>query len=115
MNVYVVTEGCYSGYGIEKIFSTREFADNYVTQQRLVGNDVHDVEEWELDTFKPCLKAKPIFPTVIYLDDGRLEINNKRIYPTDQKYSFNEDNRLFLYIKTLNNYTMFGHSHSGQH
>lgn len=51
--VYVVTAGEYSDYGIEKIFSTREKAQEYIDIVSAPGRqDFNDIQEWELDDFK---------------------------------------------------------------
>jgi hypothetical protein len=57
MKVYVVTSGCYSNYGIEEIFSTKEKAQEYIN---LVNEyDAYalnvEIEEFELD---PVVKVK---------------------------------------------------------
>ena len=46
--VYVITRGEYSGYGIERIFNTREAAEKYCA----VDRDKYDlpmIEEWNLE------------------------------------------------------------------
>lgn len=51
--VYVVTTGEYSDYSIEKIFSTREKAQEYINIVSVLGKeDFNDIQEWELDDFK---------------------------------------------------------------
>jgi len=48
--VYVVTEGCYSDYGISGVFSTKEKAKYYIKNNPLDHFDeYHDIEEWILD------------------------------------------------------------------
>lgn len=49
--VYVVTRGCYSDYGIERIFSTRELAEQYVAAFATATRsaDGYRIEEWTLD------------------------------------------------------------------
>ena len=44
MKVYIVTEGCYSDYSIQKVFSNKPAAEEYKKWHNL-GNEV---EEYEL-------------------------------------------------------------------
>lgn len=45
--VYVVTSGCYSDYGIEAIFSTKEFAEEFINSRSF--NIPEEIEEWCID------------------------------------------------------------------
>ena len=47
--VYVVTQGQYSDYLIEGVFSNRDLADEYVKQAHLEGLGERSIEEWTLD------------------------------------------------------------------
>ena len=44
MKVYVVTEGSYSDYAIEKVFSNRQAAEEFKKWRRIQN----DIEEWEV-------------------------------------------------------------------
>jgi hypothetical protein len=44
MKVYIVTDGCYSDYMIEKVFSNREAAEEYKEWRQLTN----DIEEYEI-------------------------------------------------------------------
>jgi hypothetical protein len=48
--VYLVTQGCYSDYGIERAFSTRELAQAFIGEQEKPDSEwAPQIEEWELD------------------------------------------------------------------
>lgn len=49
MIVYVVTAGCYSDYGIEAIFSTRELAEDYIVANPKKYSGYNDIAEWTVD------------------------------------------------------------------
>lgn len=58
MNVYIVTSGCYSDYGIDAVLETREQAEAYCA---LHQREDQDIEEWNTDDYsvktdKPVLK-----------------------------------------------------------
>jgi hypothetical protein len=65
MNVYVVTSGNYSDYGIRAIFSTRGKARGFIKREQrnalyehYIGDD-YRIETWEVD--KPLEAKVPIF------------------------------------------------------
>ena len=71
--VYAVVSGSYSDYGIDRIFSTEEKAQEFID---VMNNCKHsyaydfDIEEYELDD----LKEKQVYGyAYIWLKDGRLE------------------------------------------
>jgi hypothetical protein len=75
MKVYVVTEGEYSAYHIEQIFSTRKNAELYVQTRPKDDYDHYYIEEYELDQvkFESCnyinvYSAK----TYLYLKQGKI-------------------------------------------
>lgn len=47
-NVYIVTSGEYSDYGIVQVFSTRELAEKYIEEGKGIRKDC-EIEEWILD------------------------------------------------------------------
>jgi hypothetical protein len=63
--VFVVTSGCYSEYGIDGIFSTKENAEDYA--QTLFADDIN-IEEWDLDEKKPDLNEKEWFVNIDVCD-----------------------------------------------
>jgi len=46
MKVYIVTDGCYSDYMIEKVFSNREAAEEY-KKYRGIRNDIEEYEIYD--------------------------------------------------------------------
>ena len=58
MNVYIVTDGCYSDYSIQKVFSNREAAEEYKKWHRCDN----DIEEYEVfDSMSAVdVNAKPV-------------------------------------------------------
>ena len=46
MKVYIVTDGCYSDYMIEKVFSNREAAEEY-KKWRSITNDIEEYEIYD--------------------------------------------------------------------
>lgn len=54
-NVYVVTAGEYSDYGIKAIFSKKKDAEAFATQGYFSG-DEGNVEEWPLDGMKGAVR-----------------------------------------------------------
>jgi hypothetical protein len=85
--VYVVTSGCYSDYGINGIFSTRELAQEWIDKAANVAAMKDDegcnlwiyggeadakIEEWELDALQYARIFKK-WHFGMFLDDGSLE------------------------------------------
>lgn len=62
--VYVVTSGCYSDYRIERVFSTKELADDFCDRY---DND-YQVVEYELDGEMPPREEK-VFSIWMQLDN----------------------------------------------
>lgn len=60
-NVYIVTQGSYSDYGIVGVFGTRELADEYIQLEMKRSNsrfdNYYDVEEFTLNHVVP----KPVY------------------------------------------------------
>ena len=52
MLVYVVTTGCYSDYGIEAIFSSKEKAKELLERLERAEEDYPNIEEWTLDSIR---------------------------------------------------------------
>ena len=65
--VYVVTSGCYSNYSIERVFSTKELADDFCDRY---DND-YQVEEYELDGEMPPREEK-VFSIWMQLDNKKV-------------------------------------------
>ena len=73
MKVFVVTEGVYSDFGINSMWSTREKAQAYIDKrmpfQGYSGIN-EDIEEWELDSVD--VDKQVVFTTVRMKKDGSL-------------------------------------------
>ena len=66
MVVYVVTEGSYSDYHIDSIFSDRHKADIRAALLNTTNKDGAEVEEWEVDDIEIDTNQKIIDYAVIY-------------------------------------------------
>lgn len=66
MKVYVVTEGSYSDYHIDSIFSTREKADIRVALLNSSDYRDADVEEWDVDYIEIDTNQKIIDYAIVY-------------------------------------------------
>lgn len=53
--VYVVTSGSYSDYGIERIFSAREHAEEYIALRPFNYDDAQ-IEEFVIDSSEPVVQ-----------------------------------------------------------
>lgn len=86
MKVYIVTAGTYSDYHIERVFSTKEKAQEYLDH---IGNDDDvDIEEYNLDEETP--RGVFGYSVTIYNSDNeatvcRIDFNN---FPHKRKDAF---------------------------
>jgi len=91
MNIYVVTDGNYSGYHIEAIFSTKAAADEYC--QTYCSEDDGCVQDWAVDdpslygAFPPGLAAW----TVEMKEDGTVTYTDKDGKPGDEDLDYQRD------------------------
>jgi hypothetical protein len=69
--VYIVTEGEYSAYGICRVFSTKEQADEWLEKIGVEDRQDYTIEEYDLDdmSLRPCTFIKVI-----------LNINTREVY-----------------------------------
>lgn len=82
MQVFVVTSGCYSDYGIEGIFSTNEKAQEYIDMQEFIQHYNHDyrIAVWDID------KISNNIPTVsLCLCNGKVVTANE-LYDNSNTY-----------------------------
>lgn len=82
MQVFVVTSGCYSDYGIEGIFSTNEKAQEYIDMQEFVQhyNNDYRIAVWDID------KISNDIPTVsLCLYNGKVVTANE-LYDNSNTY-----------------------------
>lgn len=73
--IYVLTEGSYSDYHIEAVFSTEDKALQYIewyNKEHSAGYfSIHDIEEWDLDPLNPeYIKRKMHLYSVQMWKDG---------------------------------------------
>lgn len=73
--VYVVTSGCYSGYGIEAVFSTRELADLYCAKMNAHRTSYYHarVEAYPLDDGEAEIRGNRTPYRVMMTKDGTVE------------------------------------------
>lgn len=87
MKVYVVTEGQYSDYSIEQIFSTRKNAELYVQTRRKDDYDHYYIEEYELDQVKfESVNYVNVYiaKTYLYLKQNKI-VNSAFLYAEQYK------------------------------
>lgn len=76
--IYIVSSGQYSDYGIDGVFSTKELAQAYIDSfSKKDGWDEMDIEIWELDPHKEDLHNKRKVYFVSMTQNG--EVLNVRI------------------------------------
>ena len=75
MTVYIVTEGIYSDYRIEKVFSTREQAEMYCAAHEEDSYSVYHIEEYVVDDV--ILESASEVHYLYYKYTGGPLINNK--------------------------------------
>lgn len=76
--IYIVTEGCYSDYGIEGVFSTYDLAEAY--RKDVLGEDEYpsgDVEEWTLDDKAGWVKRTCYFHHIEGRASGKYVLANQ--------------------------------------
>ncbi len=89
--VYVVTAGEYSDYGIEKIFSTCEKAQEYIDIVSTLGKEnFYSIQEWELDDFKVSKLYIQYCYTHFTAAADKIEIydNNDTMVPPDSLITY---------------------------
>mgnify|MGYP001583581268 CR=1 FL=1 len=103
--IYVITCGTYSNYGIHCIFSKKKEAEKYFEQFKLTDDSVK-IEVWPLDT-EPLQVAKKVWITKIkclktgeFIQEEPIFVfynENERVYPSEihiSKYSFDVTGKL---------------------
>ena len=92
MNIYVVTSGNYSDYGILAIFSTRGKARGFIKREQrnalhehYIGDD-YRIETWEVD--KPLEPKIPIFFCYYFPDNDSWKVSEEN--GKDYCHKFNE-------------------------
>lgn len=72
--IYIVTSGCYSDYGISAVFTDKQSAEDYVKECHKCGQSDASVETWEANSEaeKVC---RPAWAIQMFLD-GRLRMDS---------------------------------------
>lgn len=104
--VYVVTEGCYSDYHIEAIFSDKNKADIHAALLNSTpGRDGAEVEEYELDDVEIDTNKKVIHYAVVGYCRGEVQRVNicdgiDGLIKFDQSIKINDDRYNWINVKT---------------
>lgn len=80
MKIYIVTSGCYSDYGIDKVFTDKQKAEEYAEWLE----DSNDVEEYETDDNVSFEKLHNIHVQMKVYDNGKEDLSY-RVYKTKDK------------------------------
>jgi hypothetical protein len=80
--IFIVTNGTYSDYSIQAVFSDREKAEKYLAELKLINDDNADIEEWDVDTTDE-LVAREYWSSKIDLTTGEFVV--------EQYYGCDED------------------------
>lgn len=80
MKVYIVTQGDYSEYHIERVFSTREKAQEYLDHIGYAWNA--EIEEYDIDEETP--RGVFLYKVTIQDDDGNAEVE---LIESDDRFS----------------------------
>jgi hypothetical protein len=75
--IFVVTSGCYSDYGINAVFSTRELAEEFIKDFPSRYGDENIIEEYPLDLKLPQPKGNRQGFYIMMLKDGNCEYVRK--------------------------------------
>lgn len=93
MKVYIVTEGSYSDYHIEQVFSTKEQAAKYIIANR--GRyDCYDIEEYEVDDVTIESSDKVYYAVKFREYNKQIKFIDEELY----------DNKEFVFVSDGNRY-----------
>lgn len=70
-SVFVISHGDYSDYRINRVFSTKELADDYVTKEKILNDIDYDIEEFPLDEPKVGV-LNHLYVSQIGVKDGKI-------------------------------------------
>ena len=73
MKVYIVTEGCYSDYNIDSVFTDKKQAELRVAVLNKNGYDCPMISEWETDTIHLEGEAVKCFRIQYWIDNGDIQ------------------------------------------
>ena len=95
--LYVVTSGSYSDYGVDAIFDKKELAQAFI-KSFSDGNDFNDIEVYALNPFEPEIKQGLKAYFVRINKDGETD----PVEHLDNAYGFNEGDMLQMLSFTHN-------------
>ena len=85
--IFIVTNGTYSDYSIQAVFSDREKAEKYLAELKLINDDNADIEEWDVDTTDELVAREWEFVVVTEQIMEKLKKKVKNQYLEDDTYS----------------------------
>ena len=91
--VYIVTSGEYSGYGIDRVFSTEEKAKEWVDVITSMYGGNYNIEQYELDAHIPERKEYLFFEAYI---------ENKTIIKSDFEFYFADEPSEIKFLRQIN-------------
>ena len=80
--VFIVTSGCYSDYGIDKVFLDNVTAQKYCDVHNEGRGKYHDdyvVEEWPLDDWDTEEISRTLYTCYLFIDNGEIKSESDRI------------------------------------
>lgn len=98
MKIYIVTDGCYSDYGIRAVFTDKALAEKYMAAYSF---DEPQIEEFDTDIVEENVKLGRKKYTVEMRKDGnnaKAELSDIEDYPWNNctDYIYKEDDGLYL-------------------
>lgn len=98
LKVFIVTEGSYSSYRIERVYLTRADAERYIAENEAINgySEFNDVEEWDIGSGGaeydgPAWRADWTF-TPIFNDNHMPDLRD----PANRKEQFHEPRQFWL-------------------
>ena len=94
-SVWMVTSGCYSDYGVDGLFSTREKAQEYYEVQSVCRRYVHTPQEVELDRWDGLA---PEYVTITQYNEQWM-VSEYIELPEETPIREDDDGELFVRVK----------------
>jgi hypothetical protein len=89
---YVITSGSYSDYGISGVFSTKEKAEEFVSNNQC---DDYDIEEWSINELEGQTH-KTVWTCHLNKETGDVEFANEFKILCDKRYTASEVYKEFI-------------------
>lgn len=102
--IYIVTSGEYSDYEINRVFSTRELAEDFIQH---IGDD-YRIEEYHID--EPIVRRNKLWLITFNVETGELDSATTTNYKVEErkdtcqycdKYISNPSMHLYVYTETM--------------